>query len=77
MSLPFGMSFLRNENRKFDCFCFPVPYGKEERKFKSVFNAIGKRNTKVEVRIPFSNVVGKQKWKNGNGNWNSVFSPKW
>ena len=54
-------------------FRFPMPYENKKKKFKSVFNAIGKRNTKMEARIPCSNVVGKQKTKNGNGNWNSVF----
>ena len=28
------------------------------------------------VRIPFSNVVGKQKTKNRSGNWNSVFQSR-
>ena len=30
----------------------------------------------MEVRIPFSNVVGKQKTKNGSENWNSVFQSR-
>ena len=49
---------------------------KRKRKIKFVFNAIEKLNTKMEVRIPFSNVVGKQKTKNGSGNWNSVFQSR-
>ena len=47
-----------------------------KRKFKPVFNAIEKRTTKIEVQIPFSNVEGKQKTKNGNGNLNSVFQSR-
>ena len=63
---------LKNENRKFD-FSFFNAIRKRKRKFKSVFNAIEKRNTEMVVGIPFSNVVGKQKTKSGSGNWNSVY----
>ena len=75
VSLPYGISFLKNENRKFD-FSFFNAIRKRKRKFKSVFNAIEKRNTKMVVRIPFSNILGKQKTKNGSGNWNSVFQSR-
>ena len=57
-------------------FSFFNAIPKRKRKFKSVFNAIEKRNTKMVVRIPFFNVVGKQKTKNGSGNWNSVFQSR-
>ena len=71
--LPFGTSILKNESRKFDFSFSNAIRKRKKKKLKSVFSAIGKRNTRMEVRIPLSNVVEKQKTKNENGNWNSFF----
>ena len=53
-----------------------LSHTKTKKKIQTRFNAIEKRNTKMKVRIPFSNVVGKQNTKNGSGNWNSVFQSR-